>query len=460
MSERSQGRRAVIIGAAALVALVALPFVPAWTPTSDTDAAATSGMWLCPHGGGVGWTVTLTIANPGASTVSAIVRTFEPAGLASEETIDVPAGQTVRIDVDAPQRAAASVVEYFGGWVAAGWTAAPETGGVAAEPCASRPSTSWYLPDLSTVETEDDYLVVMNPYSADAVYSVSLFAVRSAPTRTDQLTDRLLPAGTVDVVRISDTLLGEETVSAVVDAQIGRIAVSTLAVTTGGGLRAALGYASTPSQVILPSGADRGRSDLVVVFPDRAARLSAAILASGDERAIPDIATADVPDESAYNYPYSTLGASAVVLSSSGRGLAAARSYGVGPDLGSTIGATGARAWVVLPTVAISSTLGPGDPLPQIHPGLVLANAGTSVVTVTLRILGGDGTEITVIVPARSAVEPPRDFLDALGGDAVLVLAEGGNVVAAGASMSRGERGKDAYAVALGVKVPPGRLGI
>lgn len=445
MSERRQWVRAAVILAIALAAGVGLPFVPAWTPGSDVEAAATSGMWLCPHGGGQAWNVTLRVANPGDTDVRITVRTYDSTGGTAEEASVVPAGTTETVTIAAPQRATASTVEYFGGWVAVGWVAVPEVGGVAAEPCVPRPSSSWYLPDLSSIEVEDDYLIVMNPYAGDAVFSVTLFAARSAPTRTDELTDVVLAGGRVAYVRIGDTLLGEDVVSAVVEAEIGRIAVATLGITTGGGIRAAVGYPSFPGDVVLPSGDDRGRSDLVMLFPETVGAMSGAVLSTEDERDLPDIATADVPDASTYAYPYSTLGASGLDVSSSGRGAASARSYAVGPDLGSTIGGVPARAWVVLPTVASG----------QAHPGIVLVNPGTSDVTVRLRVIGGSGAEVSVVVPARSAASPPASFLAAIGSDAVLATAGSGTFVAAGASSSRGPEGRAAYAVALGVPVPP-----
>jgi hypothetical protein len=59
-----------------------------------------------------------------------------------------------------------------------------------------------------------------------------------------------------------------------------------------------------------------------------------------------------------------------------------------------------------------------------------------------------------VVVPAGSVVAAPDDFLTAQPGAAVLVRADDGEVVALGASASRGVQGFSRYALVLGLPLP------
>src|SRR4051812_10167091 len=64
------GRGWLAIALAALVVIgaeAATRLGPA-TPAAATAGAAPSTTWLCPHGGGPGWTATIEIANPTAAT--------------------------------------------------------------------------------------------------------------------------------------------------------------------------------------------------------------------------------------------------------------------------------------------------------------------------------------------------------------------------------------------------------
>src|SRR5919109_1726180 len=143
---------AVIVGGGALQDAV---HPRAATPPSSLRAY--SGAWFCPHGGGPGgWRVWLELSNPGSQPVPIRVTSFGKTGSKTPRSLRVPARTALRVRVPADQRAHTSMVEYFGGWVSAGWVAeaAGRESGIAAEPCVSSTSTSWVLPDGTTVRGE------------------------------------------------------------------------------------------------------------------------------------------------------------------------------------------------------------------------------------------------------------------------------------------------------------------
>ena len=452
MNPRTRG---IVATALLVAAALATAFVPELRPLGPSDGgestAASSGAWFCPHGGGTEWRTVLTLANPGAEPVAARITTYSEDGRPRRSDLEVPSGATRQVVVEAPARESGSMVEYFGGWIAAGWVsrAGGDERGVAAEPCLPETATAWYLPDASTVENEDDAVVLLNPFSVDAVVTLTLLTPGRDPTRTEALTNVIVPARTARTVRLGRTLLGEAAVSAIVDVSVGRVAAGIVAVTGATGIRASIGAAGLPpTGVVLVGGDDSGRSDLVIVAPpDASPPLEAVLLGSGPEQPVAGLPDAELPPGSSRTFPVATAPASAIVVGTAGVPIAR-RHVGRNGDDGSSIGVLPASAWVVLPTVVA----GP------FHAGIVLANPGATAATVSLRPLGADVAPITVSVPARGAVAVPAAFADAVADVGVLVVATSGTVVVAGASSSLGKDGRAAYAVANGVRIPGGFL--
>src|SRR5439155_1424710 len=127
-------------------------------------------------------------------------------------------------------------VQYFGGWVAAGWVAEAhgavpgtpgpnatptsagspggESGGpagpvaeqgVAAEPCLPAAGRTWLLPDGTTVQGQEDYVIVMNPFATEAVFGLSFVA----EGRTVEADDVELGGGTSLAVHVNRRILGD-----------------------------------------------------------------------------------------------------------------------------------------------------------------------------------------------------------------------------------------------------------
>lgn len=450
------GRRRGILALALIVAVAAVAlFAPTVTPfgprASGPAPSVASGAWFCPHGGGADWRTVLTIANPGSAPVDIRITTYAEEGRPRRGELEVAAGDTRRVEVEALARESGSMVEFFGGWVAVGWTsrAGGDERGVAAEPCLADTSDTWYLPDASTVEDEEDSVVLLNPFSVDAIVSFTLLTPGRDPTRTEALTNVIVPARTARTMRLGRTLLGEAAVSTIVEVSVGRIAAALLAVTGATGIRASVGYAGLPpAGVVLVGGDDSGRSDLVIMAPPGSSPpLDATLLGSGPEQPVAGLPEAELPPGSSRAFPVATGPGSAIAIGTPGVPTAR-RHVGRSGDDGSSIGLLPAASWVVLPTL----TAGP------FHSDIVLANPGTTPVRVELRPLGGGGLAITLTVPARGTIAAPASFAASVAEYGVLVVAQDGAIVAASASSSLGKDGRAAYAVANGVPIPVGSI--
>lgn len=414
--------------------------------------AAPSGAWHCPHGGGAeGWEANLQVANPGAEPATIRVQTFGPRRPTGLETYTVDPGSFLQIPVPADDRARSSTVEWFEQWVAVGWVvhAGGEEGGVAAEPCAPAAGVRWLLPDGSTeTEQQDDYVVVTNPFARDAVFSVTLLSERRTPVRQSDLTDVVLRPYRSVAIRLNDVVLGERTVSTLVEASGGRVVAATLGISRVGGIRAGLGYLGQPPEgLVIPGGADAGRTELAVMSTSaERVEIAGDLLQEGSAEPFAGLADSAPPGESGRTFPASTEGPTSVAFRASGPGLAPARrTHGVISDQGSAGGAEPSAAWIVLPAVF-------GSPS---HPGLVLANPGSAPAEVTLSYLSPGGAEpVVVTVPPGRTATAPKAFVEAAPEGGVLAVATSGTFVPAAASYSRGREGFATYAVALGVPIP------
>jgi hypothetical protein len=453
MRARGQGVLALAVVVVVVVAGVAFERLGPKAASAAAPGTARSGAWFCPHGGGKGWRTVLSLANPGDTDVTARITSLGPRASRAPRTIDVPAGTEVRQDVPSADRGAGTFVEYFGGWIAAGWTA--QAGGadvgVSAEPCAADASARWFASDNTTQQDQDAYVVVMNPFDVPAVFDVSLFTAQRAPIRDSRLTDVSLRAHRSVAVRLNPFAEDEEAVTAEIDVTSGRAVVSSLGVTRGRGVRATLASPGTTTQVYLPVAGGSGQSEIRIGVPGDAGTTLAGTLLSGQAPGpVQSLVGVSQDPLTSRVYPLHTSGASAAFVQtrSGGQIVAALRSIGLGGDTASTSGATSTAAtWVVCPSVMGSHAT----------PGLVLVNPGATPVSVTLRLLATEdsapASDVTVSVPAGSTLAAPHGFLASAPGASVLVSAEG-DVVAMGASTSELSGGPAAYAFSMGVQVP------
>jgi hypothetical protein len=414
--------------------------------------APSSGAWLCPHGGGREWTTHLYVANPGSTASRIRVTTMGTGQEAEPSTATVPPGSEVRLDVPSDDAAAASYVEFFGAWVAAGWvtSAGDAASGVAAEPCAAEPGTRWFAADGSTEQGQDAHIVVMNPFDVDAVVDVTVFS-RRAPIRQSSFTNVPVASHHSVLMRLNTVSADEPAAAAEVVAHAGRVAVASLGVSRDGGIRSALATTAPSTRVLLSGTRDVGQSTLAIMAPDPdEARFGATLLSEEEPEPAGGLTASAQSGQSARAYPLITQGPSVVEVRASSDSppiVAVRRSEGENGDPGATGGTpTAAATWVVLPTVGGSPNA----------PGMVLGNPGSTPVEVALTLLGADGVvdDTSVSVPPTSAVGVPVGFIERDPFGAVVATSVDGAFVAAGASSSLGQEGVAAYAAGAGVPVP------
>ena len=138
-----RGWLAIVLAALAVIGAEAATRLGPAAPAAATTGAAPSTTWLCPHGGGPGWTGTIEIANPTGATLDARLTSYAAKPLGTPKEVSVPPHGEVLQEVDASSRAASTRVDVFGGWAAVGWVvwAARRSRGSARSP-APRPPAS------------------------------------------------------------------------------------------------------------------------------------------------------------------------------------------------------------------------------------------------------------------------------------------------------------------------------
>jgi hypothetical protein len=451
-----RGWLAIVLAALVVVGAEAATRLGPATPAAATVGTAPSTTWLCPHGGGPGWTATIEIANPTAATLDARLTSYAAGPVGKTTDVSVPPHGEVLQEVDASTRAASTRVDVFGGWGAVGWVVwgGAKEPGLGAEPCTSTPGSLWDVVDGVTTQRSHSFLVVMNPFSIDAVIDVTLYLPEEPPVRSNAWTDLTVPAGSALALPVGSQkvgALGQSIVGAEVTAARGRIAVASSVVRDAGGIRSSLAVPGQASRWVLPlTGGTGGATLSVLVTNDTGVRLTAQVLARGvDPSAIGDLTDVRQGGSSTMSTQVPTEGASALIVQSDGGTVAAGlRSAGHGGDDAATGGmATDATSWVVLPTAFGL------DPTAS----MVLANDGATKVEATVTLLpekGGDlGDTVQVTIPAGQTAAVPASFLAKDHTAAALIQATG-PIVALGA----GTAGSGRYAMALGVPVPAGAL--
>ncbi len=448
---------AIALAVLAIVGASAAERLGTAQPVEAAASTAVSSIWLCPHGGGSDWQGTIEIANPGDAPVEARLHALGRRGPSTVGVVVVPAhGEVVRA-VPAAVRGAATAVEIFGGWAAVGWVvrAGGAEHGIGAEPCTSTPATDWSVVDGVTTKNTRSYLIVMNPFASDAVIDVALFLPDFPPVRDADWTDLPVRAGRSIALDLGSRALGASIVGAQVVATRGRIAVSSLSIRSGGGVRSVLGSTVASSRWILPVTGGTGGGTVSLLVPgDTGVRFAAAQLSGSPPQTAGNLTDVRQGGTSTLSEQVTTSGASAIVVRVDAGGLVTAnlRAGGAGSDDAATGGtAIPQPAWVVLPAAVGGSR----------QASLVLVNDGDRPVTARLQLLpeggGGTGEEITVIVPAAGALGAPSAFLRRDPGAAVLVVADG-DIVALGSGIA-GADSNVWYAMALGVPVPTHVLG-
>jgi hypothetical protein len=364
--------------------------------------------------------------------------------------VQVPPGRTVHVEADAASRGSSTYVEVFDSWIGVGWLARGGAGdvGAAAEPCAPAGARSWFLPDGTTAQGEQDFVVVMNPYAEDAVFDVALLTASRAPNRDTELTDIVLEPRRSIAILLNRFVQGERAVGTLLEVSLGRVAVGSLGISKGRGIRSVVGSPFVNSRALSAVTKSAGALELLVGNPgEHPLRFGATLLSKHGTSSAGELTEAELGPLSTKAFRIAIEGPSALGAASQDRvgfGLAV-RTLGEAGDSAATGSAPEPlRSWLVSPTVA-------GPPS---DPGLVVANPGSERATVELRSLAGERSPepITISIRAGSAVAAPGDFLDAVPGSAVMVTSNV-PVIAVGASTSLGTQGLAVYTLALGVPI-------
>jgi hypothetical protein len=433
---------------------------------------AASGAWFCPHGGGPqgtkDWRAMLAVANPGSSPVRIRVTELDAEKPAAADASVVPPGRELLLDVPADAPEASTFVEYFGGWVSAGWVmrAQGSISGVAAESCTPEADRTWTLADGDTSlpqgakpkEGNQTQLVIMNPFSTDAALSVVLYGERAGPTSTKDLTDFVLPAMRSVAIPLAKYVLGPEALGAQVRVSVGRVAAATLSTSFVNGIRSAEGVPGPPPQrIFLPAGTGHASTQLAITAPaPQGVTVSAALRGRQEPQLVADLDRQQQQGGTSAAHDTSIQGPSTYQITASGGVASAVRTLAsdTSHDGASTSGsAVAAPAWVVPPAAA-------SEPA---RPSIVLFDAGTQDARVTLTALpstalpSGKGkapNPVTVTVPAGRSSSAPDRFASAVVTSSVLVVSSGPPVVAASAAFSEGQHGVGGFAVAMGVVDP------
>ena len=213
------------------------------------------------------------LANPGDVEVQARVTSMGSERSQSSESVVGPAREPRSASqTPAHERGSSTYVEYFGGWVSAGWVTHGASGeaGIGAEPCAPAPARTWFSTGVSTGQDEQGYLIVMNPFATDAVFDVALFfAPPRSPGRDSELTDVTLAPGRSMAIKLNPYGEGEAAMGVAMEVSSGRVAAATTVVSANRGITSVLASTETARTVYLPDGPGGGPIGAVIVRSHR-----------------------------------------------------------------------------------------------------------------------------------------------------------------------------------------------
>lgn len=453
--KRGWGPIALLLVAGMVVGAAAMDRVGSDHAEDAPPGTTYSGSWYCPHGGGKeGWSAAVQVANPGSESAHVRVSGLGSKGAEVVDEFDLEPGAIRKVEAPAGERGSSAMVEYFDGWVAAGWVtkAGGEESGVAAEPCLPDAGKRFYMPDGTTQEGQQSYVVVMNPFGAEAVFTMKLQTGKAKPVTTSDLSDFVLKPGRSVAFHINQVTL-EDTVAVELTATLGRVAAASLGIAEAGGIRSAGGVLAAQPRWVLPGGLDNNSASVAVMNTTTTqASIEASLYTDEGEQTAAGIQGQALDAGLARTFSVITSSPSTIDVSANFEGdpgtagvVATRRTFGVdGGDQGSTSGTAGPGAdWVVLPAV--------WDPPYDVR--LLVSNPGEVDAVLDVALLGQAGarSSIEIRVPARRTVLVPTEFTSQAPTDAVRIMALQGEVVPVMVGYSSDHAG---YAVSAGIPFP------
>ncbi len=205
-----------------------------WLPTV-AGAGAGGSVWYCVAGTATGASSglaeqTVVVTNVGDRPARVHLTAVPSEGearstdfeLAPRTRVDTPVADLVKAPF------AAALVEVTGGQVAVGHLLRGRLG-ASQGPCASNPATSWFFPAGTTRAASREVLVAYNPFPDEAVLDIA-FSTDDGRRTPEAFQGRIVPAGRLAVLEVSDVVTVRDIVATDVRVRSGRVAVERLAV--------------------------------------------------------------------------------------------------------------------------------------------------------------------------------------------------------------------------------------
>jgi Family of unknown function (DUF5719) len=232
------------------------------------STAATSGGWLCPHGGGEGFRAWVVAVNPTGQEADVVLTSYSPDAVSPIRDVLPPRTQR-SFQVPAERPASATMLEFFGTSVVASMVTlrGPEEG-LAAEPCASAAASRWFVPEGTTVRGQATTIVAMNPFAQEAVLSIALHTGRDV-IRHGNLSGVVVEPRTAVSFDLNRFALGEKVVLADVRVALGKVAVAGFGSGTEAGLRGVMGVSEPAATWVLPGAGASQPARVSVLGVDR-----------------------------------------------------------------------------------------------------------------------------------------------------------------------------------------------
>ncbi|HSL58882.1 MAG TPA: DUF5719 family protein [Acidimicrobiales bacterium] len=392
--------------------------------------------------------------------------------------VAVAAGSVARLElaelVEAP--AVAALVEVDGGGVTVGHELSGAAG-TDVGPCASSPSSTWYLAWGDTSRDARQLVALFNPFPDDAVLDLE-FATSEGARVPSAFEGLVVPGRSVIVADVGAEVTRRDQVAATIVARSGRVVAERIQVLDGTvgrqGLAVDLAVPTPLEAWSLPGGTVvEGRVERLVVFNpgDRTAEIDIELRPDDPAEfggiepfelsvAAGDVAVLDLPEEPrvADVALGRDLGYQAVVRSLNGVGIVVERVTIVPPDADGRGLAVTAASPVVADTWVV-----PALPTSLDGARLVLTNPSSDTIVVArLEVLGPDGTSAldpdTVELAAAGRIDidlAARVDIDDLAGAALVIRADGPVTAAVRGTTSSPADRFDAVAVPAAASLQP-----
>lgn len=234
---RWTGPLLVALVAAVVAAIVAIDLEAPSTATRRAEpmvaGPATGGVWYCAAAAtGEGHETTLSAAAPTSSSDPAEVEvaTLEDGERQVIATNPVFPG-SARVTSPTPEDEGGTLGAAVRWWdnpvvVSRAWDreSAESVSGTISGPCASAPSSTWYVPGISTAEGGTARLHLLNPFTVDASVTVTF----TTPTSREEpilLQNVSVPAQSVEVVELNEFVPRQADLGVTVRTRSGRVVV-------------------------------------------------------------------------------------------------------------------------------------------------------------------------------------------------------------------------------------------